>query len=373
MRRNVTEMRQRTFALEPVLARLWHRGEGVVLGLSQATQALAIVHEVLREKARGPLAVWVPDYFCDGALHHLRAGGARLVFYPVDAALRPDWAACAGLLAGGAPDLFVLVHYFGTVNDVAGARAFCDRTGARLMEDAVHVLRPVGGIGTAGDFVCYSPRKFFALPDGGVLVVRGTALAAAAVAAATRLSPATAGAWRWRVKALLPRAPLRRGPAKPIGIDHYAPQPAPQPALWMSRFTRARLAHLVASGGFAAEEQRQQAVTAQIAEALSGWRGLVPLVPTDGATPYFFAMRGRDEPSVAAALAELRQAGAAVAPWPGLPPEILAAPEHHEMAFHIRRTLLRFAPRELARRHPLHFLDALPPKPDAGHRLAIPA
>jgi len=360
--------------VEPALARLWQAGEGAVFGLSQATQALAIVHEVLRREAAGPLCVWVPDYYCEGALYHLRAGGARLVFYPVDAALRPDWQACAALLTAGAPNLFLLVHYFGTVNDLAGARAFCDAAGARLLEDAVHVLRPVGGIGTAGDFVCYSPRKFFALPDGGVLVVRGAELGAAARMAAARLSPATAGAWPWRLRTLLPRAP-RRGPAPPIGIEHQAPQPPPQPALWMSRYTRARLAALAASGQLMAEERRQQAVVAQIAGALGGWRGLEVLAMADGATPYFFAMRGRDAASVAVALAELRQAGAVVAPWPGLPPEVLAAPERHATAFHIRRTLLRFTPREMARRRPLDFLAALAlaPEPAVGRRLASPA
>jgi selenocysteine lyase/cysteine desulfurase len=354
-------MGERRLTLEPALARLWQQGEGegAVFGLSQATQALAIVHEVLRAEVKGPLTAWVPDYFCDGALHHLRAGGARLVFYPVDAALRPDWAACAALLADGPPQLFLLVHYFGTVNDCAGARAFCARTGARLMEDAVHVLRPVGDIGTVGDFVCYSPRKFLALPDGGVLVVRGARLGAAAGAAAARLAPAAARTARWRLRALLPRAPLRQGPARPVGIDQYAPQPAPQPALWMSRYTRARLAALAASGAFAAEERAQQAVAAEIIARLSGWHGLMPLAPAAGATPYFFAMRGRDEATVAAALAELRQGGAMVAPWPGLAPEVRAAPERHATAFHIRRTLLRFTPRELARRHPLHFLDTL--------------
>jgi hypothetical protein len=47
------------------------------------------------------------------------------------------------------------------------------RQRAWLIEDAVHALRPVRGIGASGDFVLYSPHKHLPIPDGAVLVVRG--------------------------------------------------------------------------------------------------------------------------------------------------------------------------------------------------------
>lgn len=345
--------------LEPALARLWHAGPGAVFALSQATHGAAIIRGLLQASGPARHAVWVPDYYCDGALHHFRHPSIRLVFYPVDDRLRPDWAACAALLAEGPPVLFMLVHYFGTVNDLAAARAFCDRQGALLLEDAVHVLRPVGVIGSAGDFTCYSPRKYLDLPDGGLLAVRGQSLAARGLALAEALQPAAPDAWSWRLRHLLPRLPARRGPAAPLHVNYYAPQPPPVAEPLMSGAARRRLAGLVQGGGMAAAEAEQNRVRSTIEQALSGWHGLRPLPVAEGATPYFFAMRGPDEATVALALAELRAAGAMVATWPGLPPEIIANPERHAAAFHVRRTLLRFVARPMGRRRPLDFLAAL--------------
>jgi len=348
---------------DPKLAEVWQSGPGSVFPLSQATHAMAIIINALLLAGRSSPIIWVPDYICEGALLHCRTPPARLRFYPIDEHMQPDWAECARMATLERPDLFLLVHYFGVVSASERAREFCDNQRALLFEDAVHVLRPVGEVGIAGDFVTYSPRKYFDVPDGGILVVRGTELASLASNAARTLpsrQPPTLG---WSLSTLRPTFGSRTGPLRPVAIDDQAPQPSSYSAVWMSEFSRSRLRKLLQDGAFDRVADRQRVVQAEIARALTGWHGLRPLAAHPEATPYMFAMRGAEEGAVATALAELRQAGAMTATWPALPPEILAAPSQHRAAFRVRRTLLRFIPRPASRRRPLDFLTALSPLP----------
>lgn len=155
------------------LARPWTR-EGDAGGwLSRSAWSLALV--ALWRKRRHPhkeLTVWAPDFFCNAALAPLRAVGARLVFYPLNESLEPDIARCKEMAESDPPDLFLLVHYFGDPAPAGPSRDLCECFGAWLIEDSAHVLRPVAGVGTYGDFVLYSPHKHLPLPDCALLVVR---------------------------------------------------------------------------------------------------------------------------------------------------------------------------------------------------------
>jgi len=161
------------------LAAPWCR-EGDVAGwLSRSAWSLALIASWRKRQSLDqpdqpvtPVTVWIPDYFCNSSLVALRHTGARLVFYPVNGEMEPDMAACRELLGSAPPDLFLLVHYFGRPAPAVAARDFCARAGAWLIEDAAHVLRPVDGVGTYGDFVLYSPHKHLSIPDGAVLIVR---------------------------------------------------------------------------------------------------------------------------------------------------------------------------------------------------------
>ena len=119
-------------------------------------------------------AIWIPNYFCNYALRELRIRNANIVFYPINESLEPDWEICNDLANKEKPDIFILVHYYGYPSDVQTAKRFCSNKQCLFIEDATHSLRPEGDIGKYGDFVLYSPHKFFAIPDGAILIINNS-------------------------------------------------------------------------------------------------------------------------------------------------------------------------------------------------------
>lgn len=157
------------------LASVWHRDGEVAGWLSRSAWSLALIAQWRKLRHQGrDTRVWIPDFFCNGALLPLRHTGVKLVFYPVDENIAPDEKACRILADTDPPDVFLLVHYFGRPRPSGTAIEICAGAGAWLVEDAAHVLRPIEAVGCDGDFVLYSPHKLLPVPDGAVLVVRST-------------------------------------------------------------------------------------------------------------------------------------------------------------------------------------------------------
>lgn len=130
---------------------------------------IAVWRETLKDSK--PI-IWVPDFFCDSTLHILRLLEVKLVFYPINSLFHPDYTMCRQMARQECPDIFILVHYFANPTPAAMARDFCQETGAWLIEDGAHVLRPISKIGKYGDFVLYSQHKLLSIPDGALLIVR---------------------------------------------------------------------------------------------------------------------------------------------------------------------------------------------------------
>jgi len=344
------------------LSAIWQQDAGETFALSRATHALTIMLAVLAQRGVDRPEVWVPAYFCENGLGPLRLGAAKLRFYPVRDSMAPDWAAAEAMLGVGCPHLFVLPHFFGMENEAAAARVFCDRVGALLHEDAAHLLRPVGEVGRFGDFVSYSPRKYFEVPDAGILVVRGEALADEARGAAAGIKEGDPHRnLRWRALALRDRLVPRRpksGPLPPRRVDDE-PQRVPLAStVWMSPFSRSRIARSGRAGASAIAAREAETV-ARLEEGLRRWVGLSPLPRHPEATPYMLGFRAANQGMAEETLAFLRRSGADVATWPGLPPEIWAEPAAYGEALAIRRTVLRFTPRYANRRRPLDFLETM--------------
>ena len=349
-----------------MLRQVWLAGADDLYCLSQARHAFRIAIDALTAmQGRAPV-VWFPAYFGSETLLAVRPTGARLVFYPVTAAMTPDWPACRALAATAKPDLFVLTHYFGTVSDLPGARAFCDEVGAVLFEDASHILRPVGAVGQHGDMVCYSPRKFFHIPDGGLLAVRGAELSARVAETARSLpqARASAGRWRWRE--------FRRGFKRRLfGARPHKPLPAvtleseidlrePEVAIWMSDYARRKLAALAATGGIDAVASSRMALHRELVDRLPARTGMRAVESHEGVVPVATAMRCASEDAMLRTINALRAARGRAYLWPVLPPEVKANPDFYRETLRLRRTVMYCAHQRAPDGTFTAFLDALP-------------
>ena len=156
------------------VSKYWHKEQEVAIFLSKTAWSIALISQIRKkQKSEEKVIVWIPDYFCNASLNILRETAYEIVFYPILENLEPDFSSFKEMVqSNGSPDIFLLVHYFGKPTPVSRSIEFCSNNGAWLVEDAAHVLRPVKGIGEAGDFVLYSPHKLLPLPDGAILIAR---------------------------------------------------------------------------------------------------------------------------------------------------------------------------------------------------------
>lgn len=138
--------------------------------LQSARAAFRLVLE-----ARHPRRVWLPGYLCEAMYQVPAALGIAVVTYPVD-----ETGAVAGELAPAVDELVLLVNYFGLCGHHVRASL------ARLPPAQVVVDHAQAFFEPPADCLAtlYSPRKFFGVPDGGLLVAPGQSDLAPAVAPA---------------------------------------------------------------------------------------------------------------------------------------------------------------------------------------------
>ena len=118
--------------------------------------------------------VLMPAFHCASMIEPLSVVGAEPVFYRINDDLTIDLDDVRSKLTPSVKAILA-THYFGFPQPLAALREFCDGAGIALIEDCAHSFfgnfagRPVGSY---GDFAIASPRKFFPVPDGGILVRR---------------------------------------------------------------------------------------------------------------------------------------------------------------------------------------------------------
>lgn len=325
---------------------IWQGEAADMFFMSQVTHAFGALALAFQGRET-PLRFWFPDYFCNGALALLRQSGVGIAFYPVDLDLRPDWAACRAMAEGGPPDIFVMVHYMGSRGDLETARAFCDEIGARLLEDATQLLRPVDGIGSFGDFVCFGPRKFFDLPDGGLLVVRHAEDALRLTDALRALPQRAPSALRWRVrkarKALKRRLGLTRKRTRPLPprrLEDVRPEPQPFPEPFMSATARKALSRAIRGGEADEIARHRQRAEQAVLDLVKRRNDLAPVTRPPDAVACWTGLTCLDPAHAQAAIDVLRDQDFEAQPWPNqLPPETLDR-EAHARAFALRNATL---------------------------------
>lgn len=318
--------------------------------LSRSGWSLALLAELRAAETGHSPSVWIPDYFCNGPLAALRQTGARIVFYPLLGSLDPDMEACRELSKSSPPpDIFLVVHFFGTAANSAGAAAFCEGTGAWLVEDAAHALKPIPGVGESGDFVLYSPHKHMPIPDGAVLVGRpgGPARINAedAVMRLTVLRDSAAKftdrsilpelAWTW--KRLLQKGGVgsRTGSIRFEGlrVEDVAPG---NPR--MSGLARRLLSSLVREIDDIADRRRARTIMWSNVLRWSGGNEAGIQSPPANVSPYMTVLECPDRAIARDLFLRWQGAGLPVTTWPDLPPEVIANPGTHSRALALRHT-----------------------------------
>lgn len=354
---------------DAALAAPWHRTGESAGWLSRSAWSLGLI--ALWRKRQAPSSqptAWVPDFFCNSALYVLRLTGFKLVFYPLTSQMEPDMAACRELAEGNPPDLFLLVHYFGRPTHPASASDFCRHHGAWLVEDAAHVLRPLDGVGAAGDFVIYSPHKHLPIPDGAVLVVRpngagllgqvGVASFGLPVTWAGQLrdleqlaSPVPKGgqfhAWLWLAKRVVQKLGFRglnRAAAPfaeaPESGEAAAPATVAPSLSWLARRLLGRA--IGDLGRVARQRQRHQLLwDALLADlGVGDCASHLPAERSKGRawTPYLGAYQTDNISRAESLYLHWQSSGLPVTTWPDLPPEVMLSSVKHANAWNLRHT-----------------------------------
>jgi len=338
---------------ESELSAPWRRSGDTAFWLSRSAWSLLVIAKWWqRLTGEASIIVWLPDFFCNASLVPLRGMGAQLQFYPLTNQMAPDLDACRTLATEKPPDLFVLVHFFGHPALAEGAAALCRETGAWLIEDAAHVLRPIPGIGEQGDCVLYSPHKLLPIPDGAVMVVRedGPARLTSHASAVVTFQDAYSSlikssgfsnqpAWVWLIKRCLQRLGVRswRRPVASFTTDADTPGivfPPPK----MSALSRRLLFGLVNTLDSVAYQRKHNRLL--WIQGLSEAK-LYPseIQPTAGEyTPYLAEFNFANETLAEEAFIQWQGACLPVTTWPDLPPEVVEKKDRHSMALKLRNT-----------------------------------
>jgi len=108
--------------------------------------------------------VFIPSFFCNESLNDLRNTSAKIVFYKTNMDMTPDWRHIQELCEVWPPELFVLTHYFGSVNDLSGAIKLHRNYGCELIHDCAHHLLPCDNIINSPGIIIFSPHKILPVP-----------------------------------------------------------------------------------------------------------------------------------------------------------------------------------------------------------------
>jgi selenocysteine lyase/cysteine desulfurase len=329
-----------------ILADPWRVGEQEAIWFSRSAWALELIAEwvLTIEQERRPV-IWVPDFFCNQSLEPLRSKNVKIEFYPIQADLEPNWQTCRQMVQSGKPDLFLLVHYFGYGANVGAAKEFCDEFGVYLIEDGAHAIGPSEAIGQIGDFVIYSPYKFFAVPDGGLLLIRNKNIAKSVreIFAAKRQGAPASLVWKIKrfIQKIMPQSLLRFRAAKAnIEFNVDPPTYALARQRNLSPYARRLLSSVASMQARICAMRKQNAlkIRAKI-ETIENCSALFS-AEEEGAVPYRFVLKVEDNHMAIKMFNQLRLLGWPVESWPDLAPEVLAAPEKYSAAIKLRQTTL---------------------------------
>lgn len=293
----------------------------------------------------------LPGFICKEVLASIVAVQAKPLFYAVDERLQAD-PASVERGAGEGVRTVVAVNYFGFPQPLSPLRAWCQRTGAALIEDNAHGLLSADGntpLGRRGDLGVFSLRKTLALPNGAALVDNRSGAAQVDDGESAGGSPSQAERC-YRLKAamkvlmgmdgLRSACLIREGVRwmRRISMSIPAGLPAPDPEIAMpDEHFSSLAARLLRRCDLAGEQQRRRALyqtVEEIMRATGCGRPVFPSLP-EGVVPLGYPLYAKGAALQEARRALGRHALQCVA-WPELPTAINAtAPGHYRMLHYV--------------------------------------
>jgi hypothetical protein len=120
--------------------------------------------------------VLFPEYICSVLVEPVVQAGIVIKFYPVNKHLEPLWNVLEDLVGNTQNVRAVLmVHYFGSTQNISKFIQFCSLHNLILIEDNAHGYGNMYNnqlLGTFGDIGICSPRKTLNLSFGGILYLK---------------------------------------------------------------------------------------------------------------------------------------------------------------------------------------------------------
>ena len=116
--------------------------------------------------------VILPAYCCAELIEPIRALNLEVVFYTLEQALSPNWQQLERYFKHEQAKVAVMIHFFGFKQDIKKMHQLCNKHHLFLIEDCVHLMEPIDQMKQLkkNHAKLYSPRKFFSIIDGGLLV-----------------------------------------------------------------------------------------------------------------------------------------------------------------------------------------------------------
>jgi len=111
-----------------------------------------------------PRRVWLPTYLCQSIIKAIETNKSEIAFYPIDNSL--NLLSTSWMEDLDQTDLIIFIDYFGFPFDPDVVKQM-QKKGIKVVRDASQAL--LSKSATKTDFTVYSPRKFFGVPDGGIL------------------------------------------------------------------------------------------------------------------------------------------------------------------------------------------------------------
>ena len=132
------------------------------------------LHKLHLERGEEKRAILLPDYICNDLVCAIEKAGFTVNYYKIGESYNPVIGDVIKNITEKTLAVMV-VHYFGFISPVDELVQYCGVNDIPIIEDCAHVLYNTD-IKLRGNASIFSLKKFFPIPDGGLLVIRDSGI-----------------------------------------------------------------------------------------------------------------------------------------------------------------------------------------------------